>query len=125
MEFKKHLQSHLLKIAVPTSAISCRSVKCCNEEHASLLTQYISDIIRICTEAANNTMPQTDRNISQSRRRTPGWEEHAAPARHESTSWPNIISVVLIPKGKMASVLSLKITVGELDKCLDRIMQIS
>jgi len=89
-EYKSDLQSRLLNVTVPTSVLSCHDVKCCIEEHASLLKQYVSDIIRICIEAANSTMPKTDRNVSLFRHRTPGWEEHVAPARHESIFWHNM-----------------------------------
>ena len=89
-EYKKQLQCHLLNITVPTSALSCRNVKCCNEEHASSLKQYISDISHICMDVANNTIPSTDRNLANFRHRTPGWEEHVAPARRESIFWHNM-----------------------------------
>ena len=84
LKYKNHLQSHLHNISVPTSVLSCHDVKCYNEEHASLLKQYISDIMCVCTEAANSTIPQTNRNVSHSGHRTPGLEEHVAPARNES-----------------------------------------
>jgi len=87
LKYKNHLQSHLHDISDPTSVLSCHNVKCCNEEHASLLKQYISDIMRVCTEAANSTIPQTNRNVSHSGHRTRGWEEHVARVHFWHNMW--------------------------------------
>ena len=82
--YKNKLRDNVNSITLPTAALLCNDVWCCNAQHGETLKKYSSDIIRCCIEAASCTIPHTSTGKGKP---VPGWDEYVAPFREKSILW--------------------------------------
>ena len=80
------VQENLLKdIVIPFDAIQCSDLKCQCKNHINAINKYCKDIVDICLEASNVTIPV--RNSSKTSKIIPGWNEHCESLRQASLFW--------------------------------------
>ena len=82
------LQRHLQSIVLPTDALMCRNVLCCNNEHRCVINNYTNDIINACLSAAEVSIPMTSNRNSSGV--IPGWKDEVEPLREKSMFWHSL-----------------------------------
>ena len=83
--YQVQLSSQLQGIIVPTEALSCTDVMCCDSSHIHAINNYANSIMGACLCAAECTLPRT--SSRQQSRRMPGWSEYVQPLKEKSLFW--------------------------------------
>ena len=81
IRYADYLRCLLGDIVLPSDALMCRNVNCCNDSHLVDINRYDEAISSSCLLSASHTIPFTSGKQSC---RTPGWSEYVAPFKKKS-----------------------------------------
>ena len=76
-----------MDIVLPSDALMCRNVNCCNDSHLVDINRYAEAISNSCLRSASHTIPFTSGKQSG---HTPGWSEYVASFKEKSLFWHDL-----------------------------------
>ena len=86
-QHKDMMRDKLNSVLTPSESLTCHDIVCGSEKHIAQLNNYSSQIIPACLESATHTIPSRSQSDGENTKVSPGWNEHASPARDKSLLW--------------------------------------